>query len=103
MKLFDNMVNTMNNRIASILMRAQIPELQQQEVQQAAPEEHSQRYNEQKEDLEDEAQRAAASQDTRENAQEVNHTPYVKDKMPRRNDPCPCGSGKKYKQCCGRR
>ncbi|MBM3188447.1 MAG: hypothetical protein FJZ90_06970, partial [Chloroflexi bacterium] len=20
-----------------------------------------------------------------------------------RNDPCPCGSGKKYKQCCGRR
>jgi len=21
---------------------------------------------------------------------------------PRRNDPCPCGSRKKYKQCCGR-
>jgi preprotein translocase subunit SecA len=21
---------------------------------------------------------------------------------PGRNDPCPCGSGKKYKQCCGR-
>ncbi|UOP01847.1 SEC-C domain-containing protein [Kingella potus] len=20
----------------------------------------------------------------------------------RRNDPCPCGSGKKYKACCGR-
>lgn len=20
-----------------------------------------------------------------------------------RNDPCPCGSGKKFKQCCGRR
>ena len=20
---------------------------------------------------------------------------------PKRNDPCPCGSGKKYKQCCG--
>ena len=19
-----------------------------------------------------------------------------------RNDPCPCGSGKKYKQCCGK-
>lgn len=25
-----------------------------------------------------------------------------KQKMPGRNDPCPCGSGKKYKQCCGR-
>jgi hypothetical protein len=21
--------------------------------------------------------------------------------MPGRNDPCPCGSGKKYKRCCG--
>jgi preprotein translocase subunit SecA len=21
---------------------------------------------------------------------------------PGRNDPCPCGSGRKYKQCCGR-
>lgn len=25
-----------------------------------------------------------------------------KDKKIGRNDPCPCGSGKKYKQCCGR-
>ena len=23
------------------------------------------------------------------------------DKTPSRNDPCPCGSGKKYKKCCG--
>jgi preprotein translocase subunit SecA len=23
-------------------------------------------------------------------------------KVPGRNDPCPCGSGKKYKHCCGR-
>ena len=26
----------------------------------------------------------------------------VKDKKVGRNDPCPCGSGKKYKHCCGR-
>jgi hypothetical protein len=30
-------------------------------------------------------------------------TPIVKDKNePGRNDPCPCGSGKKYKHCCGK-
>ena len=23
------------------------------------------------------------------------------EKKPKRNDPCPCGSGKKYKKCCG--
>ena len=27
----------------------------------------------------------------------------VKGKKIGRNDPCPCGSGKKYKQCCGRK
>lgn len=26
----------------------------------------------------------------------------VEQKKPGRNDPCPCGSGKKYKRCCGR-
>lgn len=24
------------------------------------------------------------------------------DKQPKRNDPCPCGSGYKYKKCCGK-
>lgn len=26
----------------------------------------------------------------------------VKEKAPGRNEPCPCGSGKKYKKCCGK-
>ena len=33
--------------------------------------------------------------------QRKSHT-VVKDKKVGRNDPCPCGSGKKFKQCCGR-
>lgn len=28
-------------------------------------------------------------------------TPIRRDEKPDRNDPCPCGSGKKYKKCCG--
>ena len=28
--------------------------------------------------------------------------PHIKGNKPGRNDPCPCGSGKKYKQCCGK-
>lgn len=27
---------------------------------------------------------------------------YIKEQTPKRNDPCPCGSGKKYKKCCGK-
>lgn len=103
-KLFDSMVNDMNNRIASILTRGQIPEMQQQqEVREAAPEERTQRqqYTEQKAEINDPAQQAAANHDTRENIEE-NHTPLVKDKLPGRNDPCPCGSGKKFKNCHGK-
>ncbi len=29
------------------------------------------------------------------------NTPVTGTKKPKRNDPCPCGSGKKYKNCCG--
>ena len=103
-KLFDNMVNTMNNRSISILMRAQIPVMQQ--VQEAAPEQHTQRqqYTESKQNLNQEQltdpnQAAAAAQDTRV---QQPRTPIIKDKLPGRNDPCPCGSGKKFKNCHGR-
>ena len=99
-KLWDNMIDDMNNRISSVLMRCQIPVVQ--EVQEAAPEQHAQRYHEQKEDLEERAQQAAAHQDTREDADQANHTPYVAERMPRPNDPCPCGSGKKFKNCHGK-
>ena len=104
-KLFDNMVNTMNNRIVSILMRAAIPEMQGQ-VQEAAPEQRTRRdqYTESKQSLEQEQmvdpnQAAAAAQDTRS---QQPRTPIMKDKLPGRNDPCPCGSGKKFKNCHGR-
>ena len=33
---------------------------------------------------------------------ERRHTPVTVKNEPGRNDPCPCGSGKKYKKCCGR-
>ena len=108
-KLFDNMVNNMNNRTVSILTRAAIPEQQQQQVQEAAPEEHTDRrqYTENRQDapqqeekLVDEGQRAAAQHDTR--APQQQRTPIVRDKLPGRNDPCPCGSGKKFKNCHGK-
>ena len=106
-KLFDNMVNNMNNRIVSILMRCAIPELQQQApIREAAPEPQTprQQYTESKQNLEeqqltDPRQAAAAAQDTRERRPQA---PIVKDRLPGRNDPCPCGSGKKFKNCHGR-
>ena len=104
-KVWDAMINDMYNRICSILTRVQIPEMQQQ-VQEAAPEQRTQRqqYTESKqqigeEQLVDRNQQTAAQQDTR--AQQP-RTPIIKDKLPGRNDPCPCGSGKKFKNCHGK-
>ncbi|MDO4819583.1 MAG: SEC-C metal-binding domain-containing protein, partial [Prevotella sp.] len=98
-KCFDDMVNDMYDRTVSILMRMQLNI--QGEVQEAAPEvRQRQNYTESKAELNnDPNQAAAAHSDTR--AQQP-RTPIVKEKMPGRNDPCPCGSGKKFKNCHGR-
>ena len=104
-KVWDSMINEMYNRICSILTRAQIPVIEQ--VPEAAPEQpqqERQQYTESKQNLDEESltdpnQQAAAQHDTR--AQQPRN-PVIKDKLPGRNDPCPCGSGKKFKQCHGR-
>ena len=99
--LFDAMVDKINNQTISILMRGQIPVREPQEVRQAAPEQRQDmsKYQEQKQDLSDPNQQAAAAQDTREKPK---REPIRAQKTVGRNDPCPCGSGKKYKNCHGR-
>ena len=98
---FDRMINNIYNRTASILMRGQIPLQNPDEVQQAAPDQPSprQQYQESHQSLDDPSQQAAASQDTREKQKPQ---PFVADKHPGRNDLCPCGSGKKFKNCHGK-
>ena len=98
--LFDNMVKKVNDQTISVLMRAQIPVREPQQVREAAPDPLPQRprYQETKTDLSDPNQRAAAGRDTRE----VKREPVRAEHTIGRNDPCPCGSGKKYKNCHGR-
>ena len=99
-KLFDNMVNQINDRTVSIIMRAMIPEV---EIRQEAPApelpKRQPELTETHESLTDEAQARAAAQDTR-GRQPVQ--PVRAEKLPGRNDPCPCGSGLKFKNCHGR-
>ena len=99
-QLFDKMVNRINNATVSSLMRAQIPVQAPEEVREAAPEQPTKqpKYTESHETVEEQASREAAGRDTRERQQQ----PIVKEKLPGRNDPCPCGSGKKFKNCHGK-
>lgn len=99
--LFDSMINKIYDRVVSILMHSQIPMSAPEDVREAAPETPQRRpqYTESRTDMVDPHQHAAAHQDTR--AQQPQQ-PIVREKLPGRNDPCPCGSGKKFKNCHGR-
>ena len=99
--LFRNMVDKINNNTVSVLMRGQIPVQEPRQVREAAPEQPAprQQYKEEKQDLNDPNQQAAAQQDTREKQKQE---PIRSEKTVGRNDPCPCGSGLKYKNCHGK-
>ncbi len=98
--LFDNMVNKLNNQTVSVLMRGQIPVQDPGQVRKAEPERRQDmsKYRENRQDLTDPNQQAAAQRDTRETRRE----PVRTEKTVGRNDPCPCGSGKKFKNCHGK-
>src|SRR5574344_1293627 len=106
--LFDSMVNDINDNTISVLMRCSIPIAQESDVRQAPtqsmdePKQHLTESH-QKFDEPSETQRQMQQAAQSETRQRQPMTPVVND-GPKigRNDPCPCGSGKKYKNCHGR-
>ncbi len=99
--MFKQMVGIMNGKSIAILMRGQIPEAPpQQNVQNNEPQPRRPRYSE---------GRGGEPDPSRPNAAPVGPRPQgptgpIRNEGPKigRNDPCPCGSGKKYKNCHGR-
>ena len=103
--IFRQMLDALNRRALAILLRGQIHVQEPDKVQQAQQQRRMDysRYRTQKDAVAQAAQASgmsqAAGRDTRE---QQRPEPIHVDKKPRPNDPCPCGSGKKYKQCHGR-
>lgn len=100
--IFKAMVETINSKVTSVLMRGQIPISDPEQVRRADSQKRSDysKYRTQK----DEFRGGGDPQDpTRQDTREQQVTQPIKaEKTVGRNDPCPCGSGKKYKNCCGR-
>ena len=97
--LFKNMLVNMNKDIVSFLFKGEIPLPQPQEIREAVPVQN-QRLKVSKEVYAGAGGGAdvAVNQDTRE----VQKTQPIRNESKiGRNDPCPCGSGKKYKNCHG--
>jgi preprotein translocase subunit SecA len=97
--IFKEMIDTINRRTTAILMRGQIPTREPEQLQQAAQERRSDfsKYKTHKDNVN--GTEDPTHQDTRE--QQKIQPVHVEKKIGR-NDPCPCGSGKKYKNCHGK-
>ncbi|KGP73573.1 preprotein translocase subunit SecA [Pontibacillus yanchengensis] len=79
--MFEQMIANIEEDVAKYVMKAQIREnLQRQEVAKGA---------------------TAVSGDDQEDKKETKRKPIRNTEQVGRNAPCPCGSGKKYKHCCG--
>ncbi len=119
--LFENMLSNLNSKAVAALMRGQIfvrqqapapsessetaeaprrPQPELKETREELPRRTNTNLRETKEDLPGQAaqqQAASARQSAPEKVMPAKAAPRVG-----RNDPCPCGSGKKYKNCHGR-
>ena len=102
-KLFESMLNTMNRKAIALLMRGQIYVREPQDIRQAAPERRQDysKYNTSKEQYPGAGSMEAARRASANQAPQP-RTPIVAAPKVGRNDPCPCGSGKKYKNCHGK-
>ena len=107
--LFKGMVENMNRKTVSILMRGQIPvreEAQQSNlVREAAPERRQDmsRYRTQKSQIgEGDGSDPLLPKPPTGPQQQQRIEPIRAEKRVGRNEPCPCGSGKKYKNCHGK-
>ena len=74
--LFDNMMANISAEISNFLLNAEV-----------------------RQNIEREEVKNIKTNDGKEG---IKSKPKKADKKVGRNDPCPCGSGKKYKQCCGK-
>ncbi|MFC7063336.1 preprotein translocase subunit SecA [Halobacillus seohaensis] len=81
--MFENMVQTIDQEVAKYVMKAQI------------------RNNLQREEVAQGAKAVSGGDENKESKESKKKRPYVKKDAVGRNEPCPCGSGKKYKNCHG--
>ncbi len=106
--LFGVMINDINSKSVSVLMRGQIPVQDPGSVRKAAPEEKTDysKYRTQKDEMEGitntNTNKQSSGESESQQRQKQKIEPIRVEKKVGRNELCPCGSGKKYKSCHGK-
>jgi preprotein translocase subunit SecA len=94
-ELFSNMLDVIKREVTQVLMTVQVRSEAEVEQVEAAPAVENVQYHHA--DYEE-----ALAQSNEALSTDEEHRPFVRGgRKIGRNDPCPCGSGKKYKQCHG--
>ena len=95
-EMFTEMLDRIKHEVVTILSRVQVRSDEEIEAMEAQRRQNSA-------DIEYQHEKASAMSSGGTTESEEEHTPFVRDgEKVGRNDPCPCGSGKKYKQCHGK-
>jgi preprotein translocase subunit SecA len=94
--LFQEMMNRVRRTVAEYLFRVSVVE-ERSKADKTRQVEHSHESP-----LLDSLQKKAAPDSVQAGQGTGKPQPVRKGKKIGRNDPCPCGSGKKYKHCCGK-
>ena len=99
-ELFKSMIERVNKNVISTLMKGHIPSPDPDQVREAERRRRTDmsRYRTSKSDYSSYSDTSGSGQPDKPQKAE----PVRVDKKVGRNDPCPCGSGKKYKHCHGR-
>jgi preprotein translocase subunit SecA len=96
--MFSNMLDSIKLEVVNILSKVQVQRPEEMVVQEPQPQTSDFEFKH--ETFEGLSEGAEPLPDE---ALEEQHQPFVRDgRKIGRNEPCPCGSGKKYKQCHGR-
>ncbi|MFA5777724.1 MAG: preprotein translocase subunit SecA [Parcubacteria group bacterium] len=98
--LFSNLMEKIRSTVVHTIFRIQATPINQMQTEE--------RKNLQFKGADSDAQQFASAKQMQSSEggspqkEEVKQKPIINDDKIGRNDPCPCGSGKKYKKCCGK-
>jgi preprotein translocase subunit SecA len=100
--MFSGMLDSIKLEVVSLLSKVQVQSPEEMVAQEPQPSAASD-FEFKHEAFEGLPEQSAAEQPAAPTSQEESHQPFVRDgRKIGRNEPCPCGSGKKYKHCHGR-
>ena len=101
--LFEKMLLEINREISSFLIRASLPMREEDDMKEARqPRRDNRNLKASHDSTATDTQRAMDQASRQQTGERPKPQPVHVEKKVGRNDPCPCGSGKKYKNCCGR-